>query len=169
GDLRFPLEPGSVANILVGAPALDPFADVTTRLRRLPGWRTRDPVKVAFRRRESAHALGVLAERYRANGRFRELVDTTLARVPRASLELLLEHQPYRLVHSRGSSRYVNYRRFFEVNDLVALRVEYPTVFFATHERILRWIGNRTVAGLRIDHVDGLADPEAYLETLREA
>src|SRR5262245_2206564 len=156
GDLRFPLEPGSVAEILEGAPAPDLFVDVIARLRKLPGWRTRDPVKVAFRRRESAHVLGVFAERYRANGRFRDFVDTTLAGVPRPALELLLEHQPYRLVHWRRSSRHVNYRRFFEVNDLVAIRVEYPTVFSATHEHLLRWIGDGTVRRLRIDHVDGL-------------
>jgi len=61
-----------------------------------------------------------------------------------------------------------NYRRFFDINDLVGVRVEDPEVFDRTHELPLRWVREGVVDGLRIDHVDGLADPTGYLQRLAE-
>src|SRR5690606_20035058 len=60
-----------------------------------------------------------------------------------------------------------NYRRFFNIAELVALRVENPAVFEATHELVFRLIDEGKVTGLRVDHIDGLFDPKAYLEKLR--
>jgi (1->4)-alpha-D-glucan 1-alpha-D-glucosylmutase len=63
-----------------------------------------------------------------------------------------------------------NFRRFFNINDLVGVRVEEPSVFAQTHELVLAWVRERVVTGLRIDHPDGLFDPRGYLERLqREA
>lgn len=81
------------------------------------------------------------------------------------ALAALLERQHYRLTHWKNPG---NYRRFFDVNDLVALRQEDDRVFDATHELVLRWVGEGVVDGLRIDHIDGLANPRAYLERLRD-
>ena len=85
------------------------------------------------------------------------------------ALHRLLEAQHYRLAYWRVAADEINYRRFFNVNELAGLRMELPEVFDATHARVLGWIADGTLAGLRIDHIDGLYDPKAYCERLREA
>ena len=87
----------------------------------------------------------------------------------RARLRALLGRQHYVLDHWRSASRDVNYRRFFDVNDLISLRVENADVFAATHATVLRFVADGLVDGLRIDHVDGLLEPRRYLERLRAA
>ena len=86
----------------------------------------------------------------------------------RDRLRDLLDAQHYRLVHWRSEGREINYRRFFDVNDLVALRMEDDRVFDETHALILRLVADGVVAGLRVDHIDGLRAPRRYLERLRE-
>ena len=81
----------------------------------------------------------------------------------------LLERQHYRLAYWRVADEELNYRRFFDVGTLVALRVEDPEVFDATHRLVLDLLADGTIDGLRIDHPDGLADPTGYLARLREA
>ena len=83
-------------------------------------------------------------------------------------LHALLEQQVYRLSYWRVASEEINYRRFFDINDLAGLRTEDPRVFEATHARIFRWIAEGGVTGLRIDHPDGLADPAGYVHRLQE-
>jgi (1->4)-alpha-D-glucan 1-alpha-D-glucosylmutase len=78
----------------------------------------------------------------------------------------LLDRQHYRLVGWRRGPREINYRRFFDVNDLVALRMEDPAVFAETHTLILDLVARGIVDGLRIDHIDGLKNPRAYLARL---
>lgn len=85
------------------------------------------------------------------------------------ALERLLAAQSYRLAHWRTASEELDYRRFFDVTDLVGVRVEDPEVFDATHERIRELVADGHVAALRIDHVDGLRDPAGYLDRLHEA
>ncbi|GAB3481772.1 hypothetical protein GCM10027440_21640 [Nocardiopsis coralliicola] len=75
--------------------------------------------------------------------------------------------QYYRLVSWRSAAHTVSYRRFFDINDLAALRMEDPRVFDAVHAAVLAWADRGEVDGLRIDHVDGLADPGGYLRRLR--
>jgi (1->4)-alpha-D-glucan 1-alpha-D-glucosylmutase len=77
--------------------------------------------------------------------------------------------QHYELVDWRRADAELNYRRFFAVSDLAAVRVELPEVFAATHREILRWIEEGIVDGLRVDHPDGLADPGGYLDALAAA
>lgn len=84
-------------------------------------------------------------------------------------LETLIEAQHYRLAYWQVARDSINYRRFFDVSDLVSLRAEDEEVFQATHRRILELVNNRDVTGLRIDHVDGLRDPASYLERLQAA
>ena len=81
----------------------------------------------------------------------------------------LLGEQHYALVFWRRGRTEINYRRFFDVTDLAALRVEDPDVFDATHALILRLVREQVIDGLRVDHVDGLLDPAAYLARLRAA
>src|SRR3954471_2374923 len=78
------------------------------------------------------------------------------------------EHEHHRVVHWRKGAREINYRRFFDVNDLVALRMEDPDVFRETHEYILNLVERGLIDGLRVDHIDGLRHPVAYLRRLRE-
>lgn len=79
----------------------------------------------------------------------------------------LIDAQHYRLAFWREAAEHINYRRFFDISDLVALRVEEPDVFDAVHALVLTMLAAGRVSGLRVDHVDGLLDPTAYLQRLR--
>ncbi|MFJ3223851.1 malto-oligosyltrehalose synthase [Streptomyces sp. NPDC086783] len=84
-------------------------------------------------------------------------------------LPQLLDAQWYRPVWWRLARTELNYRRFFSISELIGVRVEDPEVFTATHETVLRLLGEGVVDGLRVDHPDGLADPDTYLRRLHEA
>ncbi|MEY9777826.1 malto-oligosyltrehalose synthase [Arthrobacter sp. MW3 TE3886] len=79
------------------------------------------------------------------------------------------DRQHYELIGWRRADTDLNYRRFFAVNSLAGIRVEIPEVFDEAHAEVVRWFREGLVDGLRIDHPDGLADPEGYLARLREA
>jgi len=98
-------------------------------------------------------------------------LDDEIARINAdpARLDSLLKQQAYRIAYWRRAERELPYRRFFDVDDLVALRMEDPRVFAATHALVLPWLEEGVVEGIRVDHVDGLRDPETYLRRLREA
>lgn len=81
----------------------------------------------------------------------------------------LLDRQHYRLANWRDKAETLNYRRFFEVDQLIAVRVEVPAVFEETHRLLLELNHAGMIDGFRIDHPDGLADPAGYLEQLRKA
>ena len=90
-------------------------------------------------------------------------------RFPLAPRTRSLDKQHYRLVSWRAADDSLNYRRFFAVNTLAAVRVEEPWVFDETHVEIKRWFDEGLVDGLRVDHPDGLRDPEGYLRDLAKA
>jgi (1->4)-alpha-D-glucan 1-alpha-D-glucosylmutase len=139
-------------------PALSPGAP-------LPG----EPLPSPARRRLAA----LLAE----HPRVRDHVDAAVARIngrpgdPRSfdAVEALLDDQRFRLAHWRVAAERINYRRFFDVADLVSVRAEDPRVFELMHRRVLELVRRGHVTGLRIDHVDGLWDPAGYLARLRDA
>lgn len=83
-------------------------------------------------------------------------------------LQRLLAEQNYKLAFWQNLNESINYRRFFTITDLVGIRVEDPVVFEATHGYILRLLSKNPYAGLRVDHIDGLRDPLAYLNKLQE-
>lgn len=83
-------------------------------------------------------------------------------------LDTLIQRQHWRLAYFRVAADDINYRRFFNINDLAGLRVELPEVFEHAHQRVLRLIREGSLGGLRIDHIDGLLDPKAYLQRLRQ-
>jgi len=85
------------------------------------------------------------------------------------ALDALIAGQAYRLAFWRVAADDINYRRFFDINDLAAVRQERDDVFAATHARLLALVGRGDVDGLRIDHPDGLADPGAYFARLQAA
>lgn len=113
---------------------------------------------------------------YTSDGHFQSLLDNCIRAFngepgdPRSFdlLDNLLMQQPYVLSFWRVAREKVNYRRFFDIADLVGVNVEEPEIFAATHSLIFRLVDEGWVTGLRIDHVDGLYDPSEYLRRLRE-
>ena len=85
------------------------------------------------------------------------------------ALDVLLDRQNYRLAYWATAAEELSYRRFFNIETLAGLRMEDPEVFAATHRLILELVRDGALDGLRIDHVDGLADPQGYLDRLSEA
>ncbi len=83
------------------------------------------------------------------------------------ALHALLENQAYRLAFWRVSGEEINYRRFFDINDLVGLRMENPRVFAETHQLIRNFIADDLISGLRLDHPDGLLNPSEYIMRLQ--
>ncbi len=83
------------------------------------------------------------------------------------ALHRLLEQQAYRLAYWRVASHEINYRRFFDINELAGLRMENPDLFDACHGLVRNLIERNMIQGIRLDHIDGLRDPEAYLKRLR--
>jgi malto-oligosyltrehalose synthase len=87
---------------------------------------------------------------------------------PAAPIEQVLAGQHYRLHLWHEGERVLNWRRFFAVNDLVAVNVQDPTVFDATHRLVAGLLADGVLTGLRVDHIDGLLDPGGYLQRLRD-
>src|SRR5690606_13721017 len=87
----------------------------------------------------------------------------------RRSAEEVHAAQHYELVNWRRADGDLNYRRFFAVNTLAAVRVELPWVFRESHAEVVRWIREGTAQGVRVDHPDGLVDPCGYLDELAAA
>ena len=137
---------------------------------------TAEPAIVERQRaKESARVrLAALAGR---SGAIRAHIDRALALVngepgvPESfdRLHELLELQAYRLAYWRTAFDEINYRRFFDVNELAGLRIEDPRVFTATHALLLDLVEQGRVTGIRLDHPDGLFDPTAYFESLAAA
>ncbi len=147
---------------------------ILTALKHLPTRTEIDPVRVRERRREKEVARRRLSNLLKESGEVRGAVHEALARANgikgRAEsfdlLEKLLSEQAYRLSYWRVASDEINYRRFFDINELAAVRVEERPVFASVHEIIFRLMRRGLVTGLRIDHVDGLFNPEKYLQDL---
>jgi (1->4)-alpha-D-glucan 1-alpha-D-glucosylmutase len=81
----------------------------------------------------------------------------------------LLEQQPYRLSYWRTAMQEINYRRFFDINELIGIRMEYEPLFRVAHARLIELAENGAIDGVRLDHIDGLLDPQQYLLQLRAA
>ena len=86
----------------------------------------------------------------------------------RLALHRLLERQPYHLAYWRVAFSAINYRRFFDINDLAGLRPEHPATFKAMHALVSRLIAEHRLDGIRLDHIDGLRDPAQYTRRLLE-
>ncbi|NJM06542.1 hypothetical protein HC891_10630 [Candidatus Gracilibacteria bacterium] len=149
---------------------------INTALSYLPARDETDPERLAERRRESGVIRRRFAALYERSADVRAATAATLLLFngsvgdPRSfdRLDSLLQAQPYRLAFWRVAAEEINYRRFFDINDLAAVRVELPEVFEKTHELVFRLATEGVVSGLRIDHPDGLWDPPAYFRQLQE-
>ncbi len=186
-DHRFPVAPRTGTRILghrlaelektlSSRPQLMEYQSILTALENLPGRTERDPERLMVRFREKEVIKRRLAELADSTPEVRSFIEENVAifngRVgdPRSFdlLDALLHDQAYRLSYWRVASDEINYRRFFDINELAALSMEKPEVFAATHGLILRLLGEGKVTGLRIDHPDGLFDPQQYLERLQQ-
>lgn len=151
------------------------LASIITALSHLPRRTETDPAKIQERQREKEVIKTRLAALTEASQGVLSQIETALTNINGIKgqplsfdrLEKILADQAYRLSFWQVATDEINYRRFFDVNDLAAIRVERPEVFKATHELILRLIGEGLISGLRIDHVDGLWDPKEYLRILQ--
>ncbi|MQG92872.1 malto-oligosyltrehalose synthase [Pseudomonas sp. MN1F] len=157
---RFPICPLDYGWILAQSPepALKALAEHFTALREAP-----EPL---------ANALPLHAELARLVREGADLASALDAFDSRSEpgfkrLHLLLERQTYRLASWRTAADDINWRRFFDINELGGLRVERAVVFEATHAKLFELIERGLVDGLRIDHIDGLADPRGYCRKLR--
>ncbi len=128
-----------------------------------------DEVNVQIRSRESTRLLGELERLLGEEPAIGEALDAVVAEINASpdDLDEILERQNYRLAFWRAGGRDLTYRRFFDIDTLIGVRVEDEEVFRAVHERVLAWVRDGVADGLRIDHVDGLRDPLGYLERLR--
>jgi len=112
-----------------------------------------------------------LWDRYQRQARFRERLAIEISSYNDLTgidrLDALHDLQWYRLAYWRMASQEINYRRFFDITDLIGVRVEEPSVFEMRHARIFQLIDEGKVTGLRIDHIDGLYDPVAHLKAVQ--
>jgi (1->4)-alpha-D-glucan 1-alpha-D-glucosylmutase len=156
--------------------ALAEYDSIITAIKYLPMRSETDPARKTERQREKEvikRRLTALIEAQPEIGKF--IQDKVALFNGRAGdppsfdrLDELLREQVYRLCHWQVASEEVNYRRFFDINDLAALSMEKPQVFTATHALILRLLREGKVHGVRIDHPDGLYDPEGYFRRLQQ-
>ena len=156
--------------------ALDELKSILTALENMPLRREQEPVRREERRREKEVVKRRLGALVGGSPEVSEFLEENVRLFngepgkPRSFdlLDRLLGAQAYRLAHWRVSSEEINYRRFFDINALAALRVEDPVVFEETHRLALRLVSEGKVSGLRIDHPDGLAYPTRYFSLLQE-
>ena len=149
---------------------------IVTGLRNMPPRTETDPERQRERAREKEvlkRRLGVLAE----DAAVAKAIDDELTAVNGTvgdaksfdQLDAILLEQSYRLAFWRVATEEINYRRFFDVNELAAIRIESDPVFDDAHQLLLRLVGEGRVQGVRLDHTDGLYDPDAYFTKLRRA
>jgi (1->4)-alpha-D-glucan 1-alpha-D-glucosylmutase len=126
--------------------------------------------------RRTAELKRALAAAVRSEDGVGEALAAALERVnrrdddgARRELDAVIRKQYWRAAHFRVAGDDINYRRFFNINDLAGLRIELPEVFEHVHALVLVLLGNGVIDGLRIDHIDGLLEPKAYLTRLRTA
>ncbi len=174
---RMPLDPRSYPRILDAVLALERNTQLE-QLRRLfgslPDRRGATAEQIAERNRDKEAHKRALAGLAAADSRVAAALDQAIASLAGSpgdaasfdTLHELLEAQAFRLAYWRVASDDINYRRFFDVNNLAALRVENEAVFEATHRLVLELIGSGALDGLRIDHADGLYDPRGYFRRL---
>src|SRR5438067_5962988 len=154
----------------------DELLSILTAARNLPPRTAREPEEIAVRAREKEIVKRRLAALVDASAGVKALVDASVRRMngvagqPRTfdPLDQLLNAQSYRLAHWRVASEEINYRRFFDVNQLAALRMEDAAVFDEVHQFVFDLVARGAVTGLRIDHVDGLFNPADYLRRLQD-
>lgn len=187
-DRVFPLDPRSYAAVLAHAALpvaateaatpeeLSALHSLVDAFALLPEQAAQDDTARAVRLRDTQVHQQRLADFAARHSWVREWIDANLRHLNGCpgdaasfdDLDRLLQRQAYRLADWRVAGDDINYRRFFNINALAAVRMEEPAVFDAVHALPLRWLAEGKVTGLRIDHPDGLADPAQYFVRLQQ-
>ncbi len=184
-DHEFPIAPGTYRHVLQialeqlqGHEEEDFYAElqsILTALEYLPRRTEQDPNKIAERTREKEIIKRRLERRAQEAPPVQTAIEKALAIINGTpgdsrsfdALDELLGDQAYRLAFWRVAAEEINYRRFFDVNDLAAIRMELPEVFEEAHRLVFELVKSGAVTGLRIDHPDGLYLPNEYFEKLQ--
>ena len=184
-DHEFPIAPGTYRHLL--EIALDQLREhkeedfyaelqsIFTALEYLPRRNETDPERIAERSREKEIIKKRLERRSEEAPQVQAAIEKALTVINGTpgdarsfdALDSLLSDQAYRLAFWRVAAEEINYRRFFDINDLAAIRMELPAVFEEAHRLLLELIGSGAVTGLRIDHPDGLYLPNDYFHELQ--
>jgi (1->4)-alpha-D-glucan 1-alpha-D-glucosylmutase len=170
-EREMPAAPRSVAEILRPAAeraGSDELAFLADAFAELPSPSVVEP-EARLRRARNKRVLETMLARVLEVPALASAVDDALREIAsdHKLLDAFLDRQNYRLAHWKTSRHDLGYRRFFDVNELVALRTEHLPALVDTHRTVLRLLRSGAIDGLRVDHVDGLRDPRRYLEWLR--
>ncbi|MGA2602131.1 MAG: alpha-amylase family glycosyl hydrolase, partial [Bryobacteraceae bacterium] len=187
-DTPFPLDPSTYGDVvsyrlsdLLGkldpaTPLLRELGEFLESTERLPARSSSEWEILELRRREAPRVKRKLADLYARFQQVRSFIDENIRIFngkkgdPRSFdlLDALIRKQPYELAFWRVAREKINYRRFFDVTELIGIRAQEAQVFDATHALPLELLAEGKVSGLRIDHVDGLLDPAGYLGRLQK-
>ncbi len=173
---RFPVSPAHYGSALDKIlPIADAPSETVSGLRELGrefqklGTGARSARRMALTIRRSDELRARLSDTVTHQPDVAAAIDRACEAIDTDFLHSLLERQSYRLGYWRLAANEINYRRFFDINDLAAIRMESPDVFEITHQLLLTLIANGSIQGIRLDHIDGLLDPSAYLSRFQEA
>lgn len=186
-DHRFPIDLATTSPILEQAadhvritmaaddPDLTELQSILTAIRHLPPRIVSEASLLEERRRESTVAKRRFNELLQRSSALRRAIDGVVIEWSGEQgnpdsfdrIEALLATQAYRLCHWRVAADEINYRRFFDINDLAAIRVENSDVFRAVHAVLFRLVSEGRITGFRVDHPDGLYDPDQYFQQLQ--
>jgi (1->4)-alpha-D-glucan 1-alpha-D-glucosylmutase len=189
GDFNLPLNPRQIKLLLrhrlhslkdergIDSATLQEYESILFHLDHIPGYLQAGTEARADRERETHIAtrrLVALIQESSALRRHLERVTKEFNGQPGKPesfdlLHALLEQQPYRLSYWRTAMQEINYRRFFDINDLIGIRMEYQPLFHAAHVRLIELAEQGMIDGVRLDHIDGLLDPQQYLSQFRKA
>ncbi len=172
-DHVLPVAPPSLEPVLASAARRCNRAELESlaaAFGRLPKATESDEELIHERLRDKEVLKTRLEDLINADAELQEAVDHALRELNEDldALDALLERQSYRLAYWRTAVAELDYRRFFDVNTLVGVRQEVAEVFEASHGLALQWVADGSIDGLRIDHPDGLRDPQEYLSRLAE-
>ena len=177
-DKKLPIDPQTIPLIfepLANEPLPPELRTVLSGLRSLPSHSSTENEPVRQRRRSIPLLTETLQELLRDSPEILRLTETAVESINGKTgnphsfdvLHRLLEAQVYRLANWRVSGEEINYRRFFDINELIGLRMENPRVFAATHQLLRQLLAEDMIQGVRIDHCDGLLNPRQYLVRLQ--
>jgi (1->4)-alpha-D-glucan 1-alpha-D-glucosylmutase len=169
----FPVSPTSLSLILNRAAdnvKSDTLSFVSASFARLPSPEFWDRRMILARNRDKTVLYGLLERLCAEEALVCEAIDRAVKEINASAdaLDELLNQQYYRLAYWKTADQQLGYRRFFDVNTLIGLRVEREFVFDETHALIVKWLKQGVLDGLRVDHPDGLRDPKQYFERLRD-
>ncbi|HSH39788.1 MAG TPA: malto-oligosyltrehalose synthase, partial [Chthoniobacterales bacterium] len=183
---EWPIAPGTYRHVLqIALDFLEPhreedfyaeFQSIITALDYLPRRTETDPARIAERAREKEIIKRRLDRRCHEAPQVLAAIERAVTQINGTpgdarsfdALDQLVNDQAYRLSFWRVAAEEINYRRFFDINDLAAIRMELPEVFDSAHKLLLELVGSGAVTGLRIDHPDGLYLPSQYFAKLQQ-